>query len=226
VRVFDEEVCIGYEKSFWDKKFKNQDYLGRPNSFAKKTLPLIQERGLKNILDLGCGDGRDSIFFAENGLNVEAVDFSEDAIRKLKERPLSGLKGSVECKVMDYSKGLKPFADEGFGVVYGHLSLHYFFDETTEFIFDEIHRILRYGGLLLIKEKSTDDEFSDLGETIEDDMFFHEGRARRFFSEDYLRKCLKRFKIIEFEKISEQVHQIQGRYLSTCFEVVVQKNPA
>lgn len=35
-----------------------------------------------------------------------------------------------------------PFKDDSFGIVYAHLSLHYFNKETTIRIFDEIQRVL------------------------------------------------------------------------------------
>lgn len=35
------------------------------------------------VLDLGCGDGRNAIFLAENGFDVTAVDISEAGIKKL-----------------------------------------------------------------------------------------------------------------------------------------------
>ena len=40
----------------------------------------------KKVLDLGCGPGRNAIFFAENGCSVDAVDQSEEALNWGKER--------------------------------------------------------------------------------------------------------------------------------------------
>ncbi len=39
----------------------------------------------KDFLDLGCGLGRHSVFFAENGFNVSCFDISEDAINRTKQ---------------------------------------------------------------------------------------------------------------------------------------------
>ncbi len=37
------------------------------------------------VLDIGCGEGRDSLFLAKCNFNVSAVDISEEGIRKLKK---------------------------------------------------------------------------------------------------------------------------------------------
>ena len=37
------------------------------------------------VLELGCGNGRDSLFFLQNGLRVTGVDASDNAIRQLQK---------------------------------------------------------------------------------------------------------------------------------------------
>ncbi len=39
----------------------------------------------KKIMDIGCGNGRDSIYFSQNGLEVTGVDASEEAISYLNQ---------------------------------------------------------------------------------------------------------------------------------------------
>lgn len=56
-------------------------YWGRePNGFARRALELLPESG-KNAkpraVDIGAGEGRDAVFFAENGLDTLAVDVSQ-----------------------------------------------------------------------------------------------------------------------------------------------------
>jgi tellurite methyltransferase len=73
----------------WDKLFAavGDDYLfGRePSNLARTALRYWktmrqEERG--PLLDLGCGEGRDAVFFAQEGFDVLAVDGSEAALRK------------------------------------------------------------------------------------------------------------------------------------------------
>lgn len=63
---------------------KNEYYWGTaPNELAKRTLQLISpyKDGLK-LVDLGAGEGRDTVFFAENGLAAHAVDVSPSGLDK------------------------------------------------------------------------------------------------------------------------------------------------
>lgn len=69
----------------WDKKWKKRD-VERPNNFAVRVLKYIKDKKVKSILDLGCGVGRDSIFFYKNGYDVTALDSSEEALKTLKKK--------------------------------------------------------------------------------------------------------------------------------------------
>ena len=55
------------------------------DSQAKKLVSkyedIIEKNSIKNILELGCGQGRDSVFFAKLGYYIVAVDISENAIK-------------------------------------------------------------------------------------------------------------------------------------------------
>ena len=36
----------------------------------------------KSLIDIGCGNGRDSIFFSKNNFHVTGIDISQKAIKK------------------------------------------------------------------------------------------------------------------------------------------------
>ncbi len=67
---------------YWDNIYSKNDYFGTgPTKLANTAYEILKKFSLKNILELGCGQGRDSIFFAKNNFNVTALDISENAIR-------------------------------------------------------------------------------------------------------------------------------------------------
>lgn len=62
-------------KSFWNNYYKTNDVLSNQSPFAE----FVHEnygKNCKNVLDLGCGNCRDSKFFSKNDIQVEAVDYN------------------------------------------------------------------------------------------------------------------------------------------------------
>ena len=43
---------------------------------AKKALEFFKENEINEVLDVGCGYGRDAYFFATNGINVTGIEYS------------------------------------------------------------------------------------------------------------------------------------------------------
>ena len=54
-----------------------------PSIAAKKAFKLFKEKNFTNILELGAGLGRDTVYFAKNLISVEALDYSETSIKNI-----------------------------------------------------------------------------------------------------------------------------------------------
>ncbi len=176
-------------KSFWDTKYKSRKMVS-PLDFTKKSLQYLKRN--QSLLDIGCGDGRDADFFAQNGLIVTAIDFSVEAIEQVKKLNLHIHAQTMDILSMD-------FPDKAFDAVYAHLSLHYFDDASTTVIVENIHRILKVGGYFFVKCKSIHDPLYGQGEKVEEDMFANP-YVRHFFSKDYMSKTLQNFTILDLEE--------------------------
>src|SRR5262245_35779015 len=87
---------------FWNHNFEHADH--RPTSSEQNAL----ETGIaffgdvqnKDVLDIGCGFGNNSIALARLGANVTAVDISQVAIEKL-NRKATELGLSIRGLVLD-----------------------------------------------------------------------------------------------------------------------------
>ena len=76
-------ITNSFNKVFWEKHY-SKSRMKSPSNFAL----FIKKNSKKNIkinlLDLGCGDGRDSFYFAKNSkINVIGIDKSSIAIKKI-----------------------------------------------------------------------------------------------------------------------------------------------
>lgn len=73
-------------KNYDEAYDKREYYWGHePNSLCKSLLDLYPMKNAEQIevLDLGCGEGRDSMFMARKGAKVTGVDISEPGLKKL-----------------------------------------------------------------------------------------------------------------------------------------------
>jgi SAM-dependent methyltransferase len=89
---------------FWESRYAGGDRIwsGRPNQAVVKTLNSLDPG---RALDLGCGEGGDSVWLAERGWQVTAVDIAPAALARAKAladaRGLSG--GQITWLVEDLS---------------------------------------------------------------------------------------------------------------------------
>ena len=69
----------------WNKVYQSDNtFFGEePSNFALLCFNHMKINNLKKVLELGAGHGRDSIFFASNGLEVEALAYSAFAVELL-----------------------------------------------------------------------------------------------------------------------------------------------
>ena len=83
--------------STWDKRYNEKEDEGiRPPSRILKEL--ISRLPLGKALDLACGDGRNAIFLAERGFQVDAVDSSMAAVERGKSFAIeAGLNVNFIC---------------------------------------------------------------------------------------------------------------------------------
>ncbi len=186
-----------------------------PTDFAKEVLEHIKDK--KTLLDIGCGAGNDSEFFANNGFKVIATDFSETVVnenaQKYKDIP------NLTFKVLD-TKDLGQAELGKFDVAYARLSLHYFTDKETRKIIEAIHSILNTSGYLCFMCKSTNDRLYGQGDKLEENMYMLDGHVRHFFSEEYVKDILKdKFELIVLKTFNEILYG----YESSAIKVIAQK---
>lgn len=69
---------------YYDAKYNSDEFFWgkQPSSMARIFLQMFPPHDGQTLLDIGCGEGRDSIFFARNGYQVTGLDFSQDGVKK------------------------------------------------------------------------------------------------------------------------------------------------
>lgn len=64
-------------KEYWDNFYNNNKVTNEETSFARYTLDYINNNNIKgDMIDIACGNGRDSSFFKNNDINTTGLDLS------------------------------------------------------------------------------------------------------------------------------------------------------
>lgn len=219
VKIMEEAINIEVEKEEWEDKYSIEDYFREgPSSLTQLVEKLIRDLSSKRILELGCGQGQDVVYFGKKGAIVTALDFSQKAIESTRLRVnKEGLNNSVSAIEADISSSLD-FPEEHFDVVFANLSLHYFDDKMTKRIFDKIYRVLKPSGYFFFEVKSVDDVDYGKGVEVEKDFFNYNGKKRHFFTEQYLLECTQRFDIVCVQPNSYMSEGKLSSFLSACVQ--------
>lgn len=79
--VHDFDIESDYEKRYFSEEY----YWGvKPSFMCLKILELMPPTKPINVLDIGCGEGKDAVFLARCGYNVSAFDVTESGVEKTK----------------------------------------------------------------------------------------------------------------------------------------------
>src|SRR5690348_5702802 len=98
----------------WDKRWATSegraDWLD-PDPAVIAIVPELKARGVRRVLDLGCGVGRHALLLAEHGFAVEAVDGNAAGLSVLRD---SAAARGLTLSLRHGSADALPFADASF----------------------------------------------------------------------------------------------------------------
>ena len=211
---------LDQQSQHWEKNFSNKpEMFGlEPSIPAKKALNFFKEKKINNIIELGAGLGRDSIFFAKNNIKIQALDYSSSGIKiinhKIKKNNLSNY---ISTKLFDVREKL-PFKDNSVDACYSHMlyCMALTIDDLQK-LNNEIHRILKPNGLNIYTVRHTNDGDYKNGKHIGEDLYENDGFIVHYFSEEKVNSLLNGFKNIALEKFEE------GTFPRKLFFVVNEK---
>lgn len=180
--------------NFWTKYHEQRqstEWINKPSIFAQQAIKYFPTTG--KLLDLAAGQGQDSLFFAEKNYAVTSTDQNQTALKISKEKS-SKKSLLITTQLVDLNDNL-PFKDSSFDIVYSHLGLHYFNQAKTKEIFNEIHRVLKSGGIFAALFNTIEDPeiLTEEFKKIEDNYYLEikNDLYKSYFSTNYCKTLIK-----------------------------------
>lgn len=128
-----------------EEEIISDPFFGKAISFALDNLGDISG---KKIVDVGCGNGIMSVFFALQGAKVVGIDIEANALAKAKALALKwNLKD--ECIFLHGSAESMPIESESIDIVFSKSTIQYM---NRENVLDEYNRIISPDGILVLLE--------------------------------------------------------------------------
>ena len=146
---------------YWDEYYKKDAAPSFPSPFAEYVANKLSTK--QNILEIGCGNGRDSKYFSSKGHHVTGLDKSAEAIELCKnlyssDEPIKFFYGTIT----DIAKINK----KKFDLIYSRFVIHAMsLNEELEML-KISYKLLKKNGKLFIECRSTNDPLSQKGEIL------------------------------------------------------------
>jgi ubiquinone/menaquinone biosynthesis C-methylase UbiE len=148
-----KRVQAGYDQIVQAYAERNQFKM--PNTLVSMATDLIQHTGLNGqIVDIGCGTGRDMAWFESQGANITGIDLSMGMLTYARKKVTSGL----------FLMNMRQlgFRNAYFEGAWCCASLLHLPKSEAMYALQEIHRILKLGGMLVLSiQEGNGEEWED-----------------------------------------------------------------
>ena len=118
----------------------------KPSNTCYKVLQLAPPIKRLKLLDIGCGEGRNAVFFARNGYDVTAFDLADSGIEKAKL-----LSDRIGVNIRIFKADINEYRlDETFDVLFSTGALHYIPQELRYEIFSNYKEYTAPNGIHML----------------------------------------------------------------------------
>ena len=184
--------------NYWNNYYKKNKGVLKPSNFA-----IFSKKTLKNfsgiICDIGCGNGRDTIYFNKNGFNCYGLDQSGPVIKKNKKKFKKYSTKFIKKNFINFnfSKLNQPLT------IYSRFSIHSIKQEKETIFLKKISNLknLKY---IFIEVRTIYDDLYGKGKKIGLNEFVSTHYRRFINPVKFKKKISKKFKIISY-KVSKNL---------------------
>lgn len=175
-------ISIDYSE-FWEKSWNGEDkddlfkWLKGWRNIQSADIEFLKKNGVKTVCDAACGFGAHTVALASNGFLVSAFDVSLRAVELTREGLANlGLSG-IEVKTADILN--TGYANNAFDAVTAYAVLDHLTDADARTAIEELLRIVKPEGLILVSfDKPSDEDYQCPHDILEDgSMLYTDGEG-------------------------------------------------
>jgi len=166
-------------QDYWNQYYKNDVCSKQPSPFAQYVATLIEPG--RRLIELGCGNGRDAVYLAGQGLRVTALDLSSVTIDYLRAQNVPN--AEFICADFVNSDIHQPNA---YDYAYSRFTIHSINKNQEQLLLQRVFSSLRPGGKMFIEVRSVHDTLFGKGQQLEHNAWFYDNHYRRFIVLDEL----------------------------------------
>lgn len=201
----DREI-LDAQRGHWQHTFAANPtmYGPEPSEAGRHALQVFTDAGATDVLELGAGQGRDTLAFLGAGLRVTALDYAPEGLDELtRSAEKARVADRLATAVHDVRHPL-PLPAESVDGVFSHMLFNMAL--TTDEILAlaaEIRRVLRPGGWHVYTVRHTDDPHHGTGIDRGDNMTEHGGFIVHFFDQTLVDRVAEGFstpEVVAFEE--------------------------
>ena len=161
----EKDLALENTRNFWNKFYSENIELNKPSPFVIwLTKNYIINKS--SILELGCGNGRDSFYLCSLNHSVCAIDASVTAISINNDKNTFNTLKFIELNMDNLNRKENKKLFSKFNVIYSRFFLHAVPEHTENEIFKFCNDNLNIGDLVAHEFRTTKDPLFDSGDSI------------------------------------------------------------
>ncbi|NVM16714.1 MAG: class I SAM-dependent methyltransferase [Candidatus Lokiarchaeota archaeon] len=187
----------------WDDIFaKKGKFFTKPHPDMERLANLFSEKGVRRILDLGCGTGRHLLFLLKKGFEVYGLDGSPNGLEITKNWLIAeNLSAELTCQKIEHEF---PYIDGFFDAVISIQVMHHNLMKDIMITVNEIKRILKPEGFIFLTFPLLQNFYNmlDKMEKVETGTYIpltgeEKGLAHHFFTVAEIKRVFRTFNLTE-----------------------------
>jgi len=186
------DKLLGYsafssDASYYEDKYRKENYFWgvQPSSMCLKVLEALPPIRPLKLLDIGCGEGKDAVFFARCGYDVTAFDISNAGLektRRLAEQARVHVR-TIRANLWDYRLG------EQYDILFSSGALHYIQPRLRDEVMENYRSHVSPGGVVMLQAFVAKPFIASPPEIEEHAYLWKSGQLFGYFHDWYIAWC-------------------------------------